>query len=95
MASEPEKCTQNSVALSAAENTKQSSLFCKRGIKMEKFEKSFELVLLKTKHSVFFYEDNLDLLRAMGAELVPFSPIHDAHLPENLDGLLLYGGYRS
>ena len=26
MASEPEKCTQNSVALSAAENTKQSSL---------------------------------------------------------------------
>ena len=41
----------------------------------------------------FFYEDNLDLLRSMGAELVPFSPIHDRHLPEQLDGLLLYGGY--
>lgn len=41
----------------------------------------------------FFYEDNFRLLEKMGAELVRFSPIHDAHLPENTDGLLLYGGY--
>lgn len=41
----------------------------------------------------FFYEDNLALLEEMGGELVYFSPIHDSHLPEDLDGLLLYGGY--
>lgn len=41
----------------------------------------------------FFYEDNFRLLREMGAELVPFSPVHDKKLPENLDGMLLYGGY--
>lgn len=41
----------------------------------------------------FFYEDNLQLLREMGAELVEFSPIHDRALPEDLDGLLLHGGY--
>ncbi len=41
----------------------------------------------------FFYEDNFRLLQKMGAELVPFSPIRDPHLPEKLDGLLLYGGY--
>lgn len=41
----------------------------------------------------FFYEDNFRILREMGAELVPFSPIHDSELPENLDGLLFYGGY--
>ena len=41
----------------------------------------------------FFYEDNFRLLKSMGAELVWFSPIHDKKLPENLDGLLLYGGY--
>lgn len=41
----------------------------------------------------FFYEDNLQLLREMGAELVEFSPIHDRELPQNLDGLLLHGGY--
>lgn len=41
----------------------------------------------------FFYEDNFRILQEMGAELVPFSPIHDKMLPEELDGLLLYGGY--
>lgn len=41
----------------------------------------------------FMYRDNLELLETMGAELVPFSPVRDAKLPENLDGLLLYGGY--
>lgn len=41
----------------------------------------------------FFYEDNFRLLRKMGAELVPFSPLHDKELPRGLHGLLLYGGY--
>lgn len=41
----------------------------------------------------FFYKDNFRLLEQMGAKLVPFSPIHDTKLPENLDGMLLYGGY--
>lgn len=49
--------------------------------------------LAKDEAFCFFYEDNLELLRSMGAKLIPFSPIHDAHMPENLDGLLLYGGY--
>lgn len=41
----------------------------------------------------FFYEDNLELLRKMGAELAEFSPIADAHLPRDISGLLLNGGY--
>ena len=41
----------------------------------------------------FYYEDNLDLLRQTGAELLPFSPAHDRALPEALDGLYLGGGY--
>ncbi len=41
----------------------------------------------------FYYEENLRLLEEMGAELVFFSPLHDAHLPENIQGLLLGGGY--
>ncbi|MBR1771889.1 MAG: cobyrinate a,c-diamide synthase [Lachnospiraceae bacterium] len=41
----------------------------------------------------FYYEDNLRMLRAAGAELVPFSPIHDEKLPEHVHGLLLGGGY--
>jgi len=41
----------------------------------------------------FYYEDNLNLLRELGAELVEFSPIADSELPAGLDGIDLGGGY--
>ena len=41
----------------------------------------------------FYYADNLDILTEQGAELVCFSPINDAYLPDDLDGLYLGGGY--
>ncbi len=41
----------------------------------------------------FYYEDNLDLLRQRGAEVVRFSPMHDGSLPRDLDALYLGGGY--
>ena len=41
----------------------------------------------------FYYEDSLSLLTAMGAELVPFSPIDDTAIPSSVHGLYLGGGY--
>jgi cobyrinic acid a,c-diamide synthase len=41
----------------------------------------------------FYYEDNLDMLREQGAEIIRFSPLNDASLPPGLDGLYLGGGY--
>ena len=42
---------------------------------------------------LFYYEDNLDLLRRAGTEIVEFSPVADAALPLGLDALYLGGGY--
>ena len=41
----------------------------------------------------FYYHDNLELLRTLGAELIDFSPIADRTLPPGLDGIYLGGGY--
>ena len=41
----------------------------------------------------FYYRDALDLLESWGAELVPFSPLEDSHVPERASGIYLGGGY--
>ncbi len=40
----------------------------------------------------FYYPDDLEALRAAGAELVPIDTLRDAHLPA-IDGLFLGGGF--
>jgi len=41
----------------------------------------------------FHYEENLELLRAAGAELLPFDPLRDEQLPTDTSALLLAGGF--
>lgn len=69
--------------------------------KIEVYSKTLQTMIHRPIHIAvardeafcFLYEDNLRLLQKMGAKITYFSPIHDKQLPENMDGMILYGGY--
>ena len=41
----------------------------------------------------FYYNENLNILRKLGAEITFFSPIVDNHIPDGISGLILGGGF--
>jgi cobyrinic acid a,c-diamide synthase len=60
---------------------------------VSKLSDSPTIAVAKDEAFCFYYEDNLELMKQMGAKLIFFSLIHDAHLPGGIDGILLGGGY--
>ena len=61
---------------------------------IEKYSNAFQSFVGKTSMDLDVVpKSHLELLQEMGAQLIPFSPIHDEKLPENIDGMLFHGGY--
>ena len=55
--------------------------------------KSLRIGVCKDSAFGFYYQDDLEALEAQGAKLIDINTLKDAHLPENLDGLFIGGGF--
>jgi cobyrinic acid a,c-diamide synthase len=60
---------------------------------LKRTEKRARIGIARDAAFCFYYHDNLEVLRGLGAELIDFSPIADQTLPPDLDGMYLGGGY--
>lgn len=79
--------------LEIAKNAPKLEYDVKRDIKQKLTEKTIRIGVARDEAFCFYYEDNLDLLKSLGAKLIFFSPLHDDTFPKDLDGILFGVGY--
>lgn len=90
LAEQAEKTIEIDEILCLAENS--GALSCEP-VPLPRYDTPIRVAVARDNAFCFYYEDSLQLLRDMGAELVEFSPLFDPALPENIHGLYLGGGY--
>ena len=73
-------------------------IFCMQPMKknnsnnyFSKFKKRIALAQDQAFH--FYYAANLEWLREQRVEIIPFSPLDDSKVPENVEGMILGGGF--
>lgn len=52
-----------------------------------------KIAVARDKAFNFYYQDNLDLLTELGAELIFWSPLEDTELPKDIQGMYFGGGF--
>lgn len=90
MAAQAEKTIDIDALLTLAGNAEP---ICCQPVELTRYNTPVRIAVARDKAFCFYYEDSLQALRDMGAELIDFSPLSDKTLPENIHGLYLGGGY--
>jgi cobyrinic acid a,c-diamide synthase len=56
-------------------------------------ESDVRIAVAQDQAFCFTYAENLEELRRCGGKIIPFSPLHDERIPDDIHGLYLPGGY--
>ena len=84
---------ENQVDVDALISLAKNSAPLEKFISVGKISTTIRIGVAKDEAFSFYYGESLRELERLGAEIIFFSPLNDEHLPENISGLIIGGGF--
>lgn len=81
--------------LSPLVSQQSDSTSASRSLNLKNYNSSnpVKIAVARDRAFNFYYQDNLDILAELGAELIFWSPLQDQHLPKDVQGFYFGGGF--